>query len=253
MNVLGIDTSNLVLSIALVDDERLRGEYTTNMKKNHSIRLMPALDRLMADLEMVPDELNGIAVAEGPGSYTGVRIGVTAAKSLAWALGVPLIGVSSLKAMAMNGLFFDGWVSPLIDARRGQVYTGLYQPAAHQDMDLVEQDRIILLEHWLDHLAEGDRPVLFVGDDVNIHRIQIEKRLGEQACFLSAEGNIPRAAHIARLGLRGLQQGQQQLREQTREQTQLHTFAPAYLQLAEAEAKWLSRQKEQQQTEGTVK
>ncbi len=249
MNVLGIDTSNMVLSIALVDDERLRGEYTTNMKKNHSIRLMPALDRLLTDLEMAPDELNGIAVAEGPGSYTGVRIGVTAAKSMAWALGIPLVGVSSLKAMAMNGLFFDGWVSPLIDARRGQVYTGLYQPASEhvRDLDLVEQDRIILLEQWLDQLSQSDRPVLFVGDDVHLHREHIEERLGANARFLSPEGNIPRAAHIARLGLRRLQQRQQN------EHTELHTFAPAYLQLAEAEAKWLSRQKDQQQTEGSAK
>ena len=128
MNVLAIDTSNYSLGIALVNQEQVIGEYITNMKKNHSIRVMPAIEKLMQDCEMKPTDVEKIVVAKGPGSYTGVRIGVTIAKTLAWTLNIPLVGISSLEALAAGaGRYFDGCISPLFDARRGQIYTGLYQ------------------------------------------------------------------------------------------------------------------------------
>src|SRR5688572_16343086 len=128
MNVLAIDTSNQELGIAILGNDRIIGEYITNLKKNHSVRVMPAIDQLMKDCEMQPTDLDKIVVAKGPGSYTGVRIGVTIAKSLAWSLHIPLVGVSSLAILAAGaGRYFNGYVSPLFDARRNNVYTGLYR------------------------------------------------------------------------------------------------------------------------------
>lgn len=122
---LGIDTANIPLSIAIVEDGKVITEENTSAKINHSLRAMPAIEEAFKRVNLTPADIDVIAVAEGPGSYTGVRIGVTIAKTLAWTLKKPLVGVSSLKALAMNGLFFNGLVCPLIDARRNHVYAGL--------------------------------------------------------------------------------------------------------------------------------
>ena len=124
MTILAIDTSNTALGVALLEENQVLGEYMTNLKKNHSIRIMPAIQMLMKDCERTPSDLTKIVVAKGPGSYTGIRIGVTIAKTLAWTLKLPLVGVSSLEILAGVGRYFDGYVSPIFDARRGQVFTG---------------------------------------------------------------------------------------------------------------------------------
>jgi tRNA threonylcarbamoyladenosine biosynthesis protein TsaB len=228
MKVLGIDTSTLVLSVAVVEDGKLLGEYTTNLKKNHSIRIMPAISMLLDELDSTPADLDGIAVGNGPGSYTGVRIGVTTAKSLAWSLDVPLVGVSSLEALAANALAFEGIRTPMFDARRGQVYTTLYQ----KDQCLIDQG-IYLIDNWLAKLAQFDQQVLFVGDDVALHLEKIQAKLAGQALFAPAEWGVPRAAYIARKGMDLIKSG---ISEDVRQ------FVPQYLQLAEAEAKWLANQ-----------
>ncbi len=112
MKILAMDTSNQVLSVALLDDKQLIGEITTNIAKNHSVRLMPAVEKLMKDVNVKPSELDRIIVAKGPGSYTGVRIGLATAKTMAWALDIPVIGVSSLEALAYQGILFDGIICP---------------------------------------------------------------------------------------------------------------------------------------------
>lgn len=228
MKVLGIDTSNLVLSVAVVEGKQVLGEYTTNLKKNHSIRLMPAISMLLDELGVAPEELNGIAVAHGPGSYTGVRIGLTTAKSLAWALGTPIVGISSLEAIASNSTYFPGMVSPLVDARRGQVYT-----ACFKNGERLADDRVRLIADWAVELKKANQSVLFLGDDSVLHKEVIMEVLGEMARFGPAEWNAPRAAFVARVGLEKLEKGLH---------VDLDTFIPQYLQLAEAEAKWLASQ-----------
>ena len=148
MKVLAIDTSNYSLGIALINEEQVIGEYITNMKKNHSVRVMPAIQKLLGDCEMVPGDIEKIVVAKGPGSYTGVRIGVTIAKTLAWTLNIPLVGISSLEVLAAGvGRYFNGYASPLFDARRGQIYTGLYQ-YQNGSLKSVIKDQIILSKNW---------------------------------------------------------------------------------------------------------
>src|SRR5690625_1724245 len=127
MNILAIDTSTHVLGVALLKNNQIIGEYVTHLAKNHCVRLMPAIDQLMKDVKMEPDQLDKIVVAKGPGSYTGVRIGLTTAKSLAWTLNIPIIGVSSIEVLAYQGRFFSAYICPFFDARRQMVYTGLYK------------------------------------------------------------------------------------------------------------------------------
>lgn len=233
MRILAIDTSNLVLSVAVIDDTHMLGEYTTNMNKNHSIRLMDCIAELLDELGLAPEQLDGIAVAQGPGSYTGVRIGVATAKSMAWSLGIPLVGVSSLQAVAANAIGFSGGIVPLFDARRGQVYTGYFTSWQMERVEPKLAERIVLLEDWLTLVKaeSAGQPILFLGDDLSLHRTAIEQKLGEQALFAPPGFNHPRAAHIGWIS-----------RQWFACADNPHLLKPEYLQLAEAEAKWLAKQ-----------
>ena len=127
MNYLLIDTSNQPLSVALMQDEKVLIEQTTNIKQNHSVQLMPEIQKLFEQSQVDKQEITDIVVAEGPGSYTGLRIGVTVAKTLAYALQTRLYGVSSLKALAATIKDEHRLLVPIFDARREAVYTGVYQ------------------------------------------------------------------------------------------------------------------------------
>jgi tRNA threonylcarbamoyladenosine biosynthesis protein TsaB len=229
MKVLSIDTSNYVLGIGLLDGETVLGEYISNIKKNHSVRVMPAIQTLMEECNIKPGDLSKIVVAEGPGSYTGVRIGVTIAKTMAWTLKIPLSGVSSLEvAAASTGRYFDGYVSPFFDARRGQIYTGLYK-FENQKLQIVKEDQLVMSADWVKALNEMDSRVLFTSNDLNLHEDVIKEELGDKAVFAAVTEQNPRPAELALLG-------------RDKEAVDLHTFVPNYIRLAEAEANWLKAQ-----------
>lgn len=230
MKVLAIDTSNDVLGIALVNNTKVIGEYITNLKKNHSIRVMPAIERLLHDCEWNPSDLEKIVVAKGPGSYTGVRIGVTIAKTLAWSLNIPIVGVSSLAVMASAAHFFNGFISPFIDARRGQIYTGLYHYKEGQ-LQVVVEDVNILAKDWLEKLKQKDEKILFIGNDTRLHEETIHTIMGDQAFIAPVSLYNPRPSELGLLGLPLLGED-------------VHTFVPNYIRLVEAEAKWLEKQNE---------
>ncbi|AHC41154.1 MULTISPECIES: tRNA (adenosine(37)-N6)-threonylcarbamoyltransferase complex dimerization subunit type 1 TsaB [Bacillus] len=229
MTILAIDTSNYTLGAALVREKTVMAEYITYLKKNHSVRAMPAVNSLLKDCGLTPQDLTKIAVAKGPGSYTGVRIGVTLAKTLAWSLKLPVSAVSSLEVLAANGRHFQGLICPLFDARRGQVYTGLYE---YQDgrLQSVLPDQNVLLTDWLDMLKEKASPVLFLGHDTAIHEETILHGLTNQAVIGTAAQHNPRPSELAFLGLE-------------KEEADVHSLVPDYLRLAEAEAKWMESQK----------
>lgn len=229
MKILAIDTSNQVMGVGVSDGDQVLGEITTNMKKNHSVRLMPAIETMLTEVGIGAAELDAIAVAHGPGSYTGVRIGVTVAKTMAWSLGIGLAGVSSLEVLAQNGRRFEGMISPIFDARRGQVYTGLYQGCPRPEKVL--GDQILQLTDWLEGLKSYDDPILFLGEDQKKHRDTITSVLGEQACFAATEEQTPRPGALALLAGRSFD-----------DERAVHHFVPEYAQLAEAESKWLASQ-----------
>ncbi len=230
MKALAIDTSSFVMGVSLVDGDQVLGEVITNLKKNHSIRLMPAIDELMKDAGVRPQQLERIIVAHGPGSYTGVRIGVTTAKTLASTLGIPLVGVSSIEVLAQNGRYFNGVVSPIFDARRGQVYTGLYREV-NGELTNIARDQICLLEDWSTHLKSQYENVLFLGNDIAIHKEVIIEKLGDRVKFGQMSDHNPRPSELARLGI------------SMEPAKDIHSFIPNYIRLAEAEANWLANQK----------
>ncbi|UOQ44336.1 tRNA (adenosine(37)-N6)-threonylcarbamoyltransferase complex dimerization subunit type 1 TsaB [Halobacillus salinarum] len=225
MNILAIDTSNYVMGISIMKDEVVLGELVTNIKKNHSIRLMPAIDELMKETSMAPEDLDRIVVAKGPGSYTGVRIGLTTAKTMAWALNIPVVGVSSLEAAARQGAYFNGFICPFFDARRGLVYTGLYD----SKMNEVKKETNIGMQNWLEELKGLDRPVLFISQDIALHKEQVKEILGSQAVIPEAPYHFARPSLVALAG-------------KNQKPGPLHELVPNYLRLPEAEAKWLAQQ-----------
>jgi tRNA threonylcarbamoyladenosine biosynthesis protein TsaB len=230
MTVLSIDTSNYTLGVALLDGGQVKGEYITNLKKNHSVRVMPAIEQLMKDCDVKPADLSKIVVAKGPGSYTGVRIGVTIAKTLAWTLNIPLVGISSLEVCAASaGRYFEGVVSPLFDARRGQIYTGLYE-FKDGKIHILQNDQLLLSTEWAARQKEHERKILFIGNDLPLHRSIFEEILGSQAVFAEVTEQNPRPSELAWLG-------------QDKEGEDIHSFVPNYIRLAEAEANWLKANK----------
>ncbi len=229
MKVLAIDTSNYPLGIALIDEEKVLGEYITNLKKNHSLRAMPAIQQLLDECEVKQNELTKIVVANGPGSYTGVRIGVTIAKTLAWSLNIPIVPVSSLATVAASGRYFSGLISPIFDARRGQVYTGLY---SFKDgiLQTVIEDSNLLASEWAEKLKSYNEDILFIGNDVSIHQETLQTVLGGQAYIAAITSHNPRPSELAFLGV-------------SAEGTSVHEVVPNYVRMVEAEVKWLESQK----------
>jgi tRNA threonylcarbamoyladenosine biosynthesis protein TsaB len=231
MKTLAIDTSNFVMGVSILDNEEVIGEMITNIKKNHSIRLMPAIQSLMEECSIEPSQLERIVVAEGPGSYTGVRIGVTIAKTLAWTLSIPLVGVSSLEVLAANGRYFNGYISPMFDARRGQIYTGLYEYENGQLKNVMD-DQLVMNHEWVKKLKEYERPVLFIGNDVRLHQELFSRELANQAAFSAITQQNPRPSELGLIGVK-----KQPI-------DHVHEFVPNYIRMAEAEVNWLAAQKD---------
>ncbi|KXT68735.1 tRNA (adenosine(37)-N6)-threonylcarbamoyltransferase complex dimerization subunit type 1 TsaB [Streptococcus cristatus] len=214
MNILAMDTSNKALSLAILENEETLGQVTLNIKKNHSITLMPAIDFLMNSLDMKPADLDRIAVAQGPGSYTGLRIAVATAKTLAHTLKIELVGVSSLLALVPEQV--EGLVIPIMDARRNNVYAGFYQSG-----QAVRLEAHLPLAEVLEMAGAANQSVTFVGETTAFAE-QIEAALP----LAAIQPTLPDAAAIGRIGL--------DLPVQS-----IHDFVPNYLKRVEAEENWL--------------
>ena len=230
MVVLGIDTATLVCSIALVSREQTLAEYTLQVKKTHSERLLPLIDTMLCDTGLTLKDLAGVAMTTGPGSFTGLRIGMVTAKALGQALALPLVGIPTLEALAAQHPHFQGLIAPILDARREQVYHALFTPG-HRPVRLREE-RALSVSTLLAELTAQQEQILFVGDAVAVHRQIIEEKLGSLACFMPPEGGICRAATVARLGLEELDAG----RGQT-----WRDLEPFYVRRSEAEVKYDQR------------
>ena len=203
MKILGLDSSGLVASAAIVEDDILLAEYTTNYKKTHSQTLLPMLDEIrnMIDLDMA--SVDAIAIASGPGSFTGLRIGAATAKGLGLALDKPLVEVSTLAGLAYNLYGTSQLVCPLMDARRNQVYTGIYEfirEGAGFTLQAVEEQCAVDINDIIARLNELGREVIFLGDGVPVYRNAIVHLLQVPYSFAAANNNRQRAASIAALG-----------------------------------------------------
>lgn len=206
MKILALDSSGLVASAAVVENDITIAEYTINHKKTHSQTLLPMLDELRRMTELDLHTLDAIAVAAGPGSFTGLRIGSATAKGLGLALDIPIIPVPTVDALAFNLYGSGGLVCPIMDARRNQVYTGLYAfhkgagQDARYDMCTMEKQCAVDIAWLAGRINELDRETVFLGDGVSVYRDQLAELLRVRYSFAPACCNRQRASCVAALG-----------------------------------------------------
>ena len=220
MKVLGLDSSGLVAGVALIQDDVLIAEYTTDYKKTHSQTLLPMLDELrrMVDLDLKSIDL--IAVAAGPGSFTGLRIGIAAVKGLAWAADKPCFGVSTLEAMAQNLAHMDGLLVCAMDARRDQVYNALFE-AKNGVLTRLTPDRAIAVAELAEELRGETRRLLVLGDGGRLCRDGLAQ-LGVESELAPAQLLYQNAVGVGLAAEHGTPVSAQEL-------------APVYLRISQAE------------------
>lgn len=242
--LIAMDTSTKTLAVSMLEGNCETASVQIEANRNHSIQLVPVIQSMMAEQGWQFNELRGIAVGLGPGSYTGIRIGVTVAKTMAWARSLPVLGVSSLSALALPFLLdsSSAWVVPLMDGRRGQVYTALYTKPFEQ---ATQEDGIRLLSEWLGDLQESlsqtiqlPSAIYFVGEtspfseQLLLFAERIHFQYGVKVEIVKTE---MQALHVGLLG-------QYSLRQQKPEHA--HRLVPNYTQLAEAEKKLILKRQQ---------
>lgn len=236
MRILGIESSSLVASAAVVENEVTLAEYTVNYKKTHSQTLLPMIDEMMRLLDMEPSAVDAIAVSGGPGSFTGLRIGSATAKGLGLALKKPLIHVPTLDAMAYGLFGASGLICPMMDARRQQVYTGIYR--FEERFEIVMEQSALAVADLAERLnALGER-VIFLGDGVPVYEKQLAETLTVPYCFAPAHVNRQRAASVAALGAVYFAEGKTETAAEHK---------PDYLRKSQAE-----REREEKEREGNL-
>jgi tRNA threonylcarbamoyladenosine biosynthesis protein TsaB len=223
MKLLAVESATLSGGVALLDGDRLLGEITLNIAITHSERLMSAVDRLLTDCGLAPADLDGLAVSVGPGSFTGLRVGLATVKALAMALDLPVAPVSTLDALASRLPFADAPVCPILDARKGEVYISLY----HWSGDGMTRDWDYLALAPELAAARLEAPVILLGDGIDACRPWLD-RLGGGLLIAPAAQRSPSAAAVAVLGRAVLAAGAGVGAE---------ALAPLYLRPSEAELK----------------
>lgn len=202
MKLLAFETSAHTASVAVVTLEGVLGEITMNTGHTHSEKLMPAMDTLLRQLDLRIDQVQGLVAASGPGSFTGIRIGVATVKGLAHGAGLPVIMVSTLEGLAWNMAGFGGLICPIMDARRDQVYTALFDNGRELPERLTE-DALLTVESLITQLKEREEAVWFVGDGVSKHRSLLEEAMGHRARFPQKHLWYQRAASLGMAALSG--------------------------------------------------
>ena len=215
MKILSLDSSGMVASAALLTDEILTAEYTLNHKKTHSQTLMSMLDEIVRMTDWDLESVDAIAIAKGPGSFTGLRIGSAAVKGLAHALDKPVVEVPTLEAMAYQAYGYTGLIAPIMDARRSQVYTAAYTFDEKGKFTCLMESSALSVEEFVSKLKEFGRPVMLMGDGVPVYEEKIRSLMHDGsdnagACDIliaPPHMNRQRAASVAALGALYVKEG----------------------------------------------
>ncbi len=233
MKILALDSSGLVAGVAVVEDDNLVGEYTVNYKKTHSQTLLPMLDALAEMIELDLDTIDAIAIAKGPGSFTGLRIGSATAKGLGLALDKPIVEIPTVDGLAFRLWGTDAVVCPLMDARRNQTYTGLYE-FTNGELCVLEPQCAVDIADIVEKINALGRKVIFLGDGVAVFRDYIDAHLNTPYSFAPAHMNKQSAAAVGALAIRYLQKGCAVSADE---------HQPDYLRLSQAERERQSNEK----------
>lgn len=206
MNILSVDSSSKVATVALLNDDMVIGEYILNNKREHSTILMDLIQNMLTECNMSIDDIDGYVVSKGPGSFTGLRIGMATIKGMSFGNNKPYISVSSLDALAYNVISFNGIICPIMDALRENVYTCLYKRNGNDELEHLIDYCALDLDELLGLLKEKNEDVIFVGDGVNKHKDYITNNF-PNAHFAPNHLNIVRASSLGELGLQLLSRG----------------------------------------------
>lgn len=230
MIILGIETSTKTGSVAVVSENGVIAQYSLNIEVTHSERLMSTVDRVLKDTCIAFSNLVGFAVAIGPGSFTGLRIGLSTVKGLALATGNPVAAVPTLQALAWNLPYAVYPVCPLLDARKNEVYAALYR---FDEKALVQvlPEAVIPIARLAEWISEK---TVFTGEGSQIYRTDIQKVFGERAVFAPQSAILPSGASVAEIGLHMIKSGKQ---------AELDSLTPMYIRRPEAEVAWEKRKK----------
>jgi tRNA threonylcarbamoyladenosine biosynthesis protein TsaB len=232
MKILAVDTSSLVAAVAVIDNERLLGEYILNHKKTHSQKLMPMIKELLNNLELTPKGIDVFAASSGPGSFTGLRIGITTIKALAYAVNKPVVSVPTLDALAFNMPVLDSLVCPIMDARNNQVFTAVYKWEKGVPVNLTEYMGVPITE--LVRLIKGkNQKIVFLGDAVEIHKDFLKDELNENCRFAPGNLMLQKASSVAQLALVKASSGMTE---------SSFDMVPFYLRKSQAEREYEKRQ-----------
>ena len=206
MKLLAIEASTLVASVALATEDSIVAEFTVNNKKTHSQTLLPMIDVVVQNVGWKLDELDYIAVTNGPGSFTGLRIGAATAKGLAQALNKKVIAVSSLEALAMNGVNSSGVVVPIMDARRDNVFTGIYE-FNNGKLHIVSEQKAQSIYELIEELNTLNKDVLFIGDGIRAYADVISNNIKVQHEFAKPSIREQRASSVVMRAYDYIEQG----------------------------------------------
>lgn len=234
MKILAFDSSGLVASVAIVQDDNLIAEYTTNYKKTHSQTLLPMLDEVVRMTETDKKSFDLLAAAAGPGSFTGLRIGSATVKGLALAWDIPVVAVPTLEALAYNAWGSRRIICPIMDARRRQVYTGLYRFDKDDKMEVLMDQVPMDIDELIEVLGDRGEEVLFVGDGIDVYADTIRQKMTVPFSFAPAHMNKQRAGSVAVAAKKRYEEGIY---------TSGDDFAPEYLRQSQAERERAERQK----------
>ncbi len=240
MKILALDSSGLVAGVAILEDNICVAEYTVNYKKTHSQTLLPMLEEITEMIDLDLHSIDAIAVAAGPGSFTGLRIGSATAKGLGQALDKPLIAIPTVDGLAYNLYGTDKVICPLMDARRNQTYTGLYEFKKREkeyELSVIKEQCAVPLEEVMECINRLEREVIFLGDGVPVFKEQLEEKITVPFSYAPASCNRQRAAAVGTLAFSYLKQGKT---------VKASEHMPCYLRLSQAE-----RERKEEMERGT--
>lgn len=228
MKILGIDTSTKFCNLGLIEDEDILIEYTINgLKKKHSSILVPAIKNLLKTIDLKIEEINGIAVSVGPGSFTGLRIGLSVAKGLCYARSLPILGIPTLDAIAFLLKEIPYLICPVLESKKDEIYDVVFRggDSLHRVMDYKCED----IQSLLARLSLLEEKIIFLGDGIKKYQDNIKEKIGKNALFIDSQLNLPVASNVAFLGLDKLKK---------EEEDDVSTLSPFYLRKSEAEIIW---------------
>lgn len=228
MYVLAVDTSSIVATVAVINEKRLVCEHILNHKKTHSEKLMPMIEEILTSSEIEINDIDIFAAATGPGSFTGLRIGVAAIKGFAHATNKPVVGVTTLEGLAYNTGVNPYLISPIMDARRNQVYNAIYL-WENKELIVGQKPRALSIEELIKETIKNNRQVIFTGDGVEVYKEILETELGDLCIFPPFNQRINRASSIAEIALKKANKG---------ETEDYSTLVPFYLRKSQAEQEY---------------